>query len=236
MVDLRKLFGSWRGSTAGPTPRPPSPARDERIALARRAGFGFHLAGPSFHQAELKRLPLDQELDATLEHELHNEHDPNAIRVTVRGLTVGHFHREDAERFVEWIGARGYAGRIFKAPAVVVRAPVEDVGTMLFANLSILSSPFRVDGDLDKQTKRGIDLLFRQAGTKCLAHMDREKGDPAAGVLDRLTAAGFFVRAPCDQCGKATGYALANAAWVAKFGTGEREARERPDLRPVSGW
>lgn len=209
---------------------------DDRVVLERSRTFSFRIVGSSFYQANMVRFVGRGELDATIEHELTNEHDKNAIKVSLGGLTVGYFPRDYAGYFVEWIGERRYEGRKFKAPVVVVRAEVDhEPWQMLFADLAILASPPRVVGDLDRQTKKAINLVLKQSGARCVAHMEREKSDPAVGTLNRLSDEGFFARSPCEQCSK-QGYRPTNAAYLAKFGHDEAYVKANIALPTVSGW
>ena len=196
---------------------------DDRIELNRRATFGFRLAGASYYQEVLAALVGRGELDATLRHEVDNSHDPNAILVTIAGQAVGHFPAGDAARFVEWMKERGYEGLSFKGPAMVedVRWFDEDEGEtveMMMVGLAILTGPPSVVGDLDRATKKVINLLDRQAGTRCVKHMDREKVDPSKRSLEGLVLDGYAISSACGQCG-GDGYALTEAGWEAKYGS-----------------
>ena len=80
------------------------------------------VAGESFHGTELRSLfgpasPRGVELkeSALLIAEPANPHDPNAVAVTVRGVTVGYLPREDAARYQPLavsLAQRGQAGLV----------------------------------------------------------------------------------------------------------------------------
>jgi hypothetical protein len=239
MFDLRRLFGGKAAKKPGPapalepilTPRSASasPARVERIELEQSRTFSYGLAGPTHHEAALRHFYGRGELDATIQQDKLNPVDPNAIKVTVEGRLIGYFHAEDCEGFNNWIRWRGYDGRAFKVPAIV------EAAGLLKGKLRILLIPPRVVGDLDRSTKKAVDVILRQTGPACVKHMHREPREAGDGTLARLVETDLIEHHPCAVCG-AGGYAATDRTWMAKFGQGAAFVREHPSQQAVSGW
>jgi len=234
MFNLKRLVGVKPAATSPAFDRAQAarPQPDVRIDLAQSRTFSYELAGPTHHEAALRYFYGRGEFDATIEQDKRNPVDPNAIKVTVEGRLIGYFHAEDCAGFNRWIDWRGYDGRAFKVPATVEFDP--DIG-LLKGKLRVLLSPPRVVGDLDRTTKKAVDLLLRQSGALCVKHMQREPRDAADRSLAHLVDHSLAFRASCATCG-AGGYVATDQTWVAKFGQTADFVRSHPELRPVSGW
>lgn len=238
MFDLRRLFGrkpaknpaAARAPGSVLAPKPASAAiRDERIELEQSRTYSYGLAGPTYHEMALRHFYGRGELDATIQQDKLNLVDPNAIKVTVEGRLIGFFHAEHCEGFSSWIRWRGYDGRAFKVPAIV------EVDGLLKGKLRVLLSPPRVVGDLDRSTKKAVDLILRQTRAACVKHMQREPRDAGDGTLAHLVEAELIGRNPCAVCG-AGGYVATERTWMAKFGQGAEFMHLHPDQEAVSGW
>jgi hypothetical protein len=234
VFDPRRLFGAKPNKSAAPSrafevaPVTAS-AVDARIELEQSRTFSYGLAGPTHHEPALRHFYGRGELDATIQQDKLNPVDPNAIKVTVEGRLIGFFHAEHCEGFNNWIRWRGYDGRAFKVPAIV------EVDGLLKGKLRVLLSPPRVVGDLDRSTKKAVDLILRQTGAVCVKHMQREPREAGAGALAHLVEADLIARQPCAVCG-AGGYVGTDRTWMAKFGQGAEFMHQHPNQEAVSGW
>ena len=72
----------------------------------------FPVVGATFHQETLiamfgkyTRAGLTGHCGAEFTRDLNNSHDVNAIKVAIRGQTVGYFSRDEAQYLVEWMRA-----------------------------------------------------------------------------------------------------------------------------------
>jgi hypothetical protein len=93
MSFLSKLFG----------PKQDSPTLD----------YGFDIVGESHYQDVLEKLAggrteegVAVEYDARLVPERKNPYDPNAVRVDIKGQTVGYLSREDAKLYRKAAGTK----------------------------------------------------------------------------------------------------------------------------------
>jgi hypothetical protein len=228
------LFGSKpRRSAGGHSSEVPTSttvrSADVRIELEQSRTFSYGLAGPTHHEAALRHFYGRGELDATIEQDKANPVDPNAVKVTVAGRLIGYFHAEHCEGFISWVRWRGYDGRAFKAPAIVERDGI------LKAKLRILLNPPRVMGDLDRSTKKAVDMLLRQTRPLCVKHMQREAREAGERTLAGLEDTGLVERKPCSECG-GKGFVGTERAWLAKFGQQKAYVAQHPDHPAVSGW
>lgn len=87
----------------------------------------FDVVGESHYQGDLERLAggrtrdgVDVEVMAALIPEDGNAYDPRAVRVEVRGLTVGYLDRESARAYRRLAKARGIEGGAVLCPARIV--------------------------------------------------------------------------------------------------------------------
>ena len=87
--------------------------------------FALRVVGESFYQENLRRLCGSSEdhmrqlaATAILTLEFNNPKDRNAVRVDVRGYTVGHLSRSDAKVFRSTYG--GHDGDQFECDAVLI--------------------------------------------------------------------------------------------------------------------
>ena len=224
------------GMGAVPGPTSTRSGTEDRIVLETRQTFAVRVVAASYYQPALQALAGKGELDATMRQERDSSFDPNAIQVLVGNKVVGYLSREDAAYFTEWIVARRYEGRTFKAPAMVEYVTFDEGEAHLYMiRLRILFGPPHVVGDLAGQTRHAIDLVNRQDGPRCIAHMDRVKREAGAVSLDHLAADGFALQAPCAICSK-PGYTLTAEGFRAKFGRDREYVEAHSDCPTVSGW
>lgn len=100
----------------------PTPMRDLRPAssvdwwLEGDGGYGFDVVGESHRQPQLAEVAgaktedgVDVEVTAMLQHDPHNLHDSNAIKVVVGGRHVGFVPRDDAAELANILRERGMA-------------------------------------------------------------------------------------------------------------------------------
>lgn len=82
--------------------------------------FGQEVVGESLHEVEFARLlrgvyvssnGVDLDEKASLVPQPHTRHDPLAVSVVIRGLTVGHLPRFDAARYHSTLFAATKAGQ-----------------------------------------------------------------------------------------------------------------------------
>ena len=109
MTGLASLYSRWLGK------RPP--ARDPRPRVLEADGsFRIAVVGEASYQDNLERIcgarKKDGEnlvTDAVLIPEDDNPADRNAVRVTIRGLTVGYLSRPDAADYRKGIQGASFA-------------------------------------------------------------------------------------------------------------------------------
>lgn len=89
------------------------------VLLAGGVGYGFELLGQATHQASLETIYHDHRADGADCHVIAaivsgSDHgsDPYAIGVTICGLKVGHFSREDGKRYRRVITDVAGRGRV----------------------------------------------------------------------------------------------------------------------------
>jgi hypothetical protein len=95
--------------------------------LGGRGGYNLDIVGESHYQAALERLAGGRSEDgvrvkttATLILETNNPHDPQAVRVDIRGRTVGHLSREDARTYRLRLRQLGCPNLQASFPAIIV--------------------------------------------------------------------------------------------------------------------
>jgi len=98
-----------------PTPAPSAQSGDKPSAFFHWPGGGyeFGIAGTSFYQPALKKIAGDHGAQiarvntvAQLVPDPDNPYDNKAVRIDIRGMTVGHLSREDARSFRRRLGAK----------------------------------------------------------------------------------------------------------------------------------
>lgn len=86
----------------------------------------FQLVGEFYYQSAFKKLVGDHgdrgahvECVAMLIPENTNRFDSQAIRIDIKGMTVGYFNRNDARRFRMRLNTKKLAGKITSCNAVI---------------------------------------------------------------------------------------------------------------------
>lgn len=128
-----RLFGSAKvtepavppppvAPTPTPAPKPAGPAPSLGNVVWKRASFPFEAVGESNYRAAFvsicgKRTAdgHDAEFDALLEPEPTNRFDKNAIKVMIKGQTVGYLPRDQAVRVGEQMREAGFSALRCKA-------------------------------------------------------------------------------------------------------------------------
>jgi hypothetical protein len=142
----RRVAAAGRGHTAVTVGQEPTRQRASAPLAYRPPGEnypGFPVVGESHHISELRavlgklRPNQDRELmvEATVESEPTNRHDPGALAVRIHGGVVGYVSREDAPRFREVVNRVESAGARLTVPARVWGRGEEARG--LFASVLI---------------------------------------------------------------------------------------------------
>lgn len=88
------------------------------------ADYDFEIVGESFHQKALSRITGGGEADdieatVLLVPEDNNKYDKQAVKIEIRGMTVGHLSREDARRFRKLLQDKGLEGQVTSCSAVI---------------------------------------------------------------------------------------------------------------------
>lgn len=96
------------------------------VRIVTKGAFLRAIVGESFYQSQLERVCKghnrfghDLEKVAVLTPDPDNEHDPNAVAVSIDGGRVGFLGREDAARYLAALEEAGYAGQAVKVAAIV---------------------------------------------------------------------------------------------------------------------
>jgi hypothetical protein len=167
-------------------------------------GAPVDVVGESYHQEELQRLcgrPGGQGLPrrvftAQLVREPDNPHDPDAVRVDIGGLPVGHLPRQDAPRFHAVIKRLSRQGQAVTARAVARGGWAgASIGVQLFTGRKITlwnggapffsrlpwheQAPVALLPDVQPRPKSLVDLA--DAGQGCLALRDLTDGQTWIG-------------------------------------------------------
>ncbi len=102
-------------------PKPPAQSAARTVNFDTDSeGMDVDVVGESFNQDNLERIagpktpdgPTRSSFEAALVLYRSNPHDPEAIRVEINGLTVGHLSREDARTVRAATGGTGQEGSI----------------------------------------------------------------------------------------------------------------------------
>jgi hypothetical protein len=87
------------------------------LRLPGLGAFALETVGESHYQAALEQIAgargpdgVDKMVDATLVYEDNNPYDPEAIRVDIAGVTIGHLSRAHARVYRRQMASAGHTG------------------------------------------------------------------------------------------------------------------------------
>ncbi len=126
-----------------------TPSHDFRLMGSQ--GDGIKLAGTSAFQAELKRMigKIDEHganktVRVSLVEDDQNEHDSNAVKVTINGTTIAFLPAGRAIEYREQISAAGLSGMVGEASARIVGGFKTNEGTAHLGVRLLCNWPLKV--------------------------------------------------------------------------------------------
>lgn len=97
------------------------------VTIGPSGDYDFEVVGESAYQEALDRIcggktddGHEWECTATLVEEPTNRHDPNAVKVTIDGHTVGYLSRPDAEAYRRALTLYGHTGKPVDVEAIIL--------------------------------------------------------------------------------------------------------------------
>lgn len=115
---------------------PPAPSIQH---ISGSGDFDFEIVGESFYQDNLLAIAGPKtdagaqfECTAHIVPEPENQYDRNAIAVFIKGRKVGHFSREDAVAWRDFLSENGYQLQTYTVDAIIVGGWIRRSGEASF--------------------------------------------------------------------------------------------------------
>ncbi|MGO4910469.1 hypothetical protein ACEN2J_19385 [Pseudorhodobacter sp. W20_MBD10_FR17] len=99
---------------------------EEGFFLEPEESFDFDIVGESFYQDQLQSIAgpksdngVNLECESVVYCDNENKHDKNAVTVSIKGLVVGHFAKEDAKEWRSMLAANKATEKNVRVKALI---------------------------------------------------------------------------------------------------------------------